>query len=189
MNYPETQYTFSPEHGVHIGHQAPIHYPQHTSQSQHLERYFLGHSHSDFADFAHHASMMDEYEDGTEPSTRPRLTKDQVDVLESQFQAQPKPNSNVKRQLAVQTNLSLPRVAVSSQNSLSNFKTDWCRIGFKTAEQRPNNRRSKKSSRPKEHWDLGKSGKVKVACHLAAPGHSISILQLRRQSRTQTSYR
>lgn len=57
--------------------------------------------------------MMDEYEDGTEPSTRPRLTKDQVDVLESQFQAQPKPNSNVKRQLAVQTNLTLPRVAVS----------------------------------------------------------------------------
>jgi hypothetical protein len=113
MNYPGTQYTFSPEHGVHIGHQAPVHYPQHTSQPQHLDGYFLGHSHSDFADFAHHASMMDDYEDGVEPSTRPRLTKDQVDVLESQFQAQPKPNSNVKRQLALQTNLSLPRVAVS----------------------------------------------------------------------------
>jgi hypothetical protein len=59
---------------------------------------------------------MDEYDDSAEPSTRPRLTKDQVDVLESQFQAQPKPNSNVKRQLAVQTNLTLPRVAVSLQN-------------------------------------------------------------------------
>ena len=57
--------------------------------------------------------MMDEFEDSVEPSTRPRLTKDQVDVLESQFQAQPKPNSNVKRQLAVQTSLTLPRVAVS----------------------------------------------------------------------------
>jgi hypothetical protein len=79
----------------------------------HLDRYLFGHSHSDFADFAHHASMMDEYDDGAEPSMRPRLTKDQVDVLESQFQAQPKPNSNVKRQLAVQTNLTLPRVAVS----------------------------------------------------------------------------
>ena len=118
MNYPGTQYTFSPEHGVHVGHQGPIHYPQHTSQPQHLDRYFLGHSHSDFADFAHHGSMMDEYEEGAEPSTRPRLTKDQVDVLESQFQEQPKPNSNVKRQLAVQTNLTLPRVAVSSQNIL-----------------------------------------------------------------------
>jgi hypothetical protein len=128
MNYPGTQYTFSPEHGVHIGHQAPIHYP-HTSQSQHLDRYFLGHSHGDFADFAHHSSMMEEYEDGAEHPTRPRLTKDQVDVLESQFQAQPKPNSNVKRQLAVQTNLSLPRVAVSffsppppKKNTLCNFK-------------------------------------------------------------------
>jgi hypothetical protein len=116
MNYPGTQYTFSPEHGVHVGHQAPIHYPQPTSQPQHLDRYFLAHSHSDFADFTHHASMMDEYDDSAEPSTRPRLTKDQVDVLESQFQAQPKPNSNVKRQLAVQTNLTLPRVAVSLQN-------------------------------------------------------------------------
>ena len=57
--------------------------------------------------------MLDDYEDGGEPSTRPRLTKDQVDVLESHFQAQPKPNSNVKHQLAVQTKLTLPRVAVS----------------------------------------------------------------------------
>ena len=189
MNYPGTQYTFSPEHGVHVGHQAPIHYPQHTSQPQHLDRYFLEHSHSDFADFAHHASMMDEYDDGAEPSTRPRLTKDQVDVLESQFQAQPKPNSNVKRQLAVQTNLTLPRVAVSLKILSATFKTDWCRIGFKTAEQRPNNRRSKKSSRSKEQWDFRKGGKVKVACRLAVPRHSISILPLRRQTQTQTSYR
>jgi hypothetical protein len=57
--------------------------------------------------------MLDDYEEGAETSTRPRLTRDQVDVLESQFQAQPKPNSNVKRQLAVQTKLTLPRVAVS----------------------------------------------------------------------------
>src|SRR3954454_4024019 len=189
MNYPGTQYTFSPEHGVHISHQAPIHYQQHTSQPQHLDSYFLGHSHSDFADFAHHGSMMDEYDDCAEPSTRPRLTKDQVDVLESQFQAQPKPNSNVKRQLAVQTSLTLPRVAVSSQNTLCNFKTDWCRIGFKTAEQRPNNRRSKKNSRPKEHWDLRRGGKVKAAFPLAVPCHFISILQSRRQAQTQTSYR
>src|SRR2546421_3552188 len=146
MNYPGTQYTFSPEHGVHIGHE--VHYPQHTSQPQHLDRHFLGHSHSDFADFAHHASMMDEYDEGAEPSTRPRLTKDQVDVLESQFKAQPKPNSNVKRQLAVQTNLTLPRVAVSSPNILCNFKTDLVQNWFQ-------NRRAKaKQQKKQEEFEI-----------------------------------
>lgn len=117
MNYPGTQYTYSPEHGVHLGHQAPVHYPQPAPQPQHMERYFTGHPHNDFADFGHPASTLDDYEDGIETSSRPRLTKDQVDVLESQFQAQPKPSSNVKRQLAVQTKLTLPRVAVSLDNN------------------------------------------------------------------------
>lgn len=44
--------------------------------------------------------------------SRPRLTKEQVGILEAQFQAHPKPNSKTKRQLAGQTNLTLPRVAV-----------------------------------------------------------------------------
>jgi hypothetical protein len=113
MNYPGPQYTFSSEHGVHLGHQVPIRYPQHPSQPQHIEGYFTGHPHSEFTDFGHHTTMLDDYEDGVETATRPRLTKDQVDVLESQFQAQAKPNSNVKRQLAIQTKLTLPRVAVS----------------------------------------------------------------------------
>jgi hypothetical protein len=82
-------------------------------EMQNIETYFPGHSHGDFVEIGHLASMLAEYEDGEEASTRPRLTKDQVDLLESHFQAQPKPNSNVKRQLAVQTNLTLPRVAVS----------------------------------------------------------------------------
>lgn len=59
--------------------------------------------------------MQEDYEEGTENLTRPRLTKDQVDILEAQFQAHPKPNSMVKRQLASQTKLTLPRVAVSRQ--------------------------------------------------------------------------
>jgi hypothetical protein len=90
-----------------------LYHLQHLSQPQHLESYSLRHPQGEFADFGHHPSMLDSYENGGESSTRPRLTKDQVDVLESQFQAQPKPNSNVKRRLAVQTNLSLPRVTVS----------------------------------------------------------------------------
>lgn len=63
-------------------------------------------------DFYHHQPIMD-YEEYAENLSRPRLTKEQVETLEAQFQAHPKPSSNVKRQLAAQTNLSLPRVAVS----------------------------------------------------------------------------
>lgn len=46
-------------------------------------------------------------------STRPRLNPEQVSVLEQQFRYYHKPNSSVKQQLATQTGLSLPRVAVS----------------------------------------------------------------------------
>ena len=113
MNYSGAHYTFPPQHGIPISHQEQVHYSLHPSLPQHLDSYFPAQSHGDYADFGHHASMLDDFEDGGETSTRPRLTKDQVDVLESQFQAQPKPNSNVKRQLAVQTKLTLPRVAVS----------------------------------------------------------------------------
>src|SRR5262249_39736183 len=52
-----------------------------------------------------------------EPSTRPRLTREQVDLLEGQFRAYHKPNTHVKRQLAEQTGLSMPRVAVCSDGS------------------------------------------------------------------------
>ncbi len=47
-------------------------------------------------------------------STRPRLNPEQVSVLEQQFQHYHKPNSSLKQQLATQTGLSLPRVAVSA---------------------------------------------------------------------------
>jgi hypothetical protein len=147
MNYPGPQYTFSPEHGVHLSQQPPVRYPQPAPQAQHLESYFTGHPHGDFADFGPHAAVPDDYDDGVEPSSRPRLTKDQVDVLESQFQAQPKPNSNVKRQLAVQTKLTLPRVAVSPGNIVCYLETNSRRIGSKTVEQRRSSRKNKKNSR------------------------------------------
>jgi hypothetical protein len=47
------------------------------------------------------------------PRTSP-LTKEQVDILEAQFRAHPKPDSMTKRQLAIQANLTLPRIAVST---------------------------------------------------------------------------
>jgi len=54
-----------------------------------------------------------EFEDCNEVSTRPRLTKDQVDTLEHEFQKNSKPNSMLKRNLAQTTNLHPQRVAVS----------------------------------------------------------------------------
>ncbi|KAL2006171.1 hypothetical protein VTN00DRAFT_9825 [Thermoascus crustaceus] len=63
-----------------------------------------------------------DYEEYTENLSRPRLTKEQVDTLEAQFQAHPKPNSSVKRQLAIQTNLTLPRVANWFQNRRAKAK-------------------------------------------------------------------
>ncbi|KAL1954479.1 hypothetical protein VTO42DRAFT_1155 [Malbranchea cinnamomea] len=65
---------------------------------------------------------IEDYDEYTENLTRPRLTKEQVDILEAQFQAQPKPNSDVKRQLAIQTNLTLPRVANWFQNRRAKAK-------------------------------------------------------------------
>jgi hypothetical protein len=70
----------------------------------------------------YHQPIMD-YEEYAENLSRPRLTKEQVETLEAQFQAHPKPSSNVKRQLAAQTNLSLPRVAVSEAELLLKEKT------------------------------------------------------------------
>ena len=91
---------------------------------------------------------MDEFEEGGETSTRPRLTKDQVDVLESQFQAQPKPNSNVKRHLAGQTKLTLPRVAVSFRLLPLPSKTDLLQNWFQ-------NRRAKaKQQKKQEEFEI-----------------------------------
>ena len=89
---------------------ATIPYPTYQQQLP-REHYYQAYGPADYADFGYHGYMGDEYDDG-EMSTRPRLTREQVDVLEGQFQAHPKPNSMVKKQLAKQTRLSLPRVAV-----------------------------------------------------------------------------
>jgi hypothetical protein len=46
-------------------------------------------------------------------ASRPRLTPDQVWLLEQHFLAHPKPSNQTKRELAEATNLTLARVAVS----------------------------------------------------------------------------
>jgi hypothetical protein len=44
---------------------------------------------------------------------KPRLTKEQHDILETHFQAQPKPNTNTKKGFAESLNVSLDKVNVS----------------------------------------------------------------------------
>jgi hypothetical protein len=114
MNYPSTQYAYPTDPRQHIPMASPMHYPTHLHQSQHLDTYYHARQHAEYAEFGQQPPLREEFEETGEVLTRPRLTKEQVDVLESQFQAHPKPNSNVKRELAVQTQLSLPRVAVSA---------------------------------------------------------------------------
>ena len=91
-----------------IGYDGHMRHPQ---MGHPMDEYLVAHP-MDMADYYQHPTSLEEYEDYAENLSRPRLTKDQVDTLESQFQAHPKPNSDTKRQLAVQTNLTLPRVAV-----------------------------------------------------------------------------
>ena len=115
MEY-HAQYLYRPE-----SHRPMLH--QHSHSHPQLNQ-MHPYAHLDYSDFPPHGSLQEDYEDGPEIPSRPRLTREQVDVLESQFQAQPKPNSNVKRQLAIQTKLTLPRVAVSQQDNLSTWIED-----------------------------------------------------------------
>ncbi|KAJ5794122.1 hypothetical protein N7457_000721 [Penicillium paradoxum] len=85
-----------------------------------IDGYMYPHPPMEMIDY-YHQPIMD-YDEYTENLSRPRLTKEQVETLEAQFQAHPKPSSNVKRQLAAQTNLSLPRVANWFQNRRAKAK-------------------------------------------------------------------
>ncbi|KAK5945763.1 hypothetical protein PMZ80_002971 [Knufia obscura] len=76
----------------------------------------------DYADDMHAGMYYGDFEDSNEVSTRPRLTKDQVDILEHEFQKNAKPNSVLKRHLAATTNLNLPRVANWFQNRRAKAK-------------------------------------------------------------------
>jgi hypothetical protein len=117
MNYLHHSYPYSGHAGIPIEQPVGCGPPlAHPAMAGSMDGYILARNPYDMMDYAH-MPIMDDYEEYTENLSRPRLTKDQVDTLEAQFQAHPKPNSNTKRQLAVQTNLSLPRVAVRSPDS------------------------------------------------------------------------
>lgn len=113
MNYLQHPYTFPGHSAVPMDPSSIALDPAmpHPTMLQTPDGYLFPYQPFDPVDFYAHPIM--DYEEYAENMSRPRLTKEQVETLEAQFQAHPKPNSNVKRQLAAQTNLSLPRVAVS----------------------------------------------------------------------------
>ncbi|PIG79842.1 homeobox transcription factor [Aspergillus arachidicola] len=121
MNYLHHPYAYAGHAAVPM--EQPIAYDPtmaHPSMMHPMDGYIYPHPPFDMIDF-YHQPIMD-YEEYAENLSRPRLTKEQVETLEAQFQAHPKPSSNVKRQLAAQTNLSLPRVANWFQNRRAKAK-------------------------------------------------------------------
>ena len=96
----------------HHGAPTPLAYQHYPVQPQHVQEYYPPSHQAECTDFDSVTPEQEDLEACSEILTRPRLTKEQVEVLEAQFQAHPKPNSNVKRQLALHTKLTLPRVAV-----------------------------------------------------------------------------
>lgn len=91
-----------------MGYGMPV---SHHPYEQPMDQCYIPYHQNDIHGF-YTTGAIEEYEEYVENLSRPRLTKEQVEILESQFQAHPKPNSNTKRQLALQTSLTLPRVAV-----------------------------------------------------------------------------
>ena len=65
----------------------------------------------------HNASALEDAED-MDTASRPRLTQEQINVLEEHFRHQPKPNTDIKKQLAGEIGLSLQRVNVRRLSEL-----------------------------------------------------------------------
>jgi hypothetical protein len=76
--------------------------------------------------------------------TKPRLGKDEVDILEREFKKNPKPTTQTKRQFAEDMGVELARINVGSQLIQSLHLLTKHRTGFKTAEQNGSKRRSRK---------------------------------------------
>ena len=90
-----------------------VQYPSFVAHPQQaVDDFYMPYSGAEYADFIDAGMMHDEVGRSQEISTRPRLTKEQAEVLETHFQANHKPSSQIKRELAIQTGLEPNRVAV-----------------------------------------------------------------------------
>ncbi|KAK2745294.1 hypothetical protein FQN57_003989 [Myotisia sp. PD_48] len=157
MNYIHTPFHYGGHSALpvdhHMGYGMPVGY--HPFESP-MDPYFIPYHHEDFPGIYTATGMIEEYDEYVESLSRPRLTKDQVETLEAQFQAHPKPNSNTKRQLALQTNLTLPRVANWFQNRRAKAKQQKRQEEFEKMQlkeqqqQKPTSQEGDKESAPPE---------------------------------------
>ena len=76
--------------------------------------------------------------------TKPRLGKDEVDILEREFKKNPKPTTQTKRQFAEDMGVELARINVCFLVDRQRYLLTSNRIGFKTAEQSGSKRRSRR---------------------------------------------
>lgn len=112
MGYVQDQFPYPQPFRQQVFYRPPAYPPYMQHPQQHMDEFYMTHGQPEYTDFVPHGQFEEEYEDAGDVAARPRLSKEQVNILEAQFQANHKPNSTIKRQLAMQTNLSLPRVAV-----------------------------------------------------------------------------
>ena len=90
--------------------------------------------------------MAPDGQEEVEVTTRPRLTRDQADLLERHFQQYYKPTSNMKKELATATG-SLTAAHCCKRDQMQSFKSladILNRTGSKTDELKPSNRRNRK---------------------------------------------
>lgn len=82
------------------------------------ETYVDAHHHQHHHPYASHASMPEHFPQHVPHhmscDIKPRLTKEQHDVLEAHYQKQQKPNTNTKKGFADSLGVSLDKVNVSS---------------------------------------------------------------------------
>ncbi|KAH0847352.1 hypothetical protein AYO21_03738 [Fonsecaea monophora] len=109
---PQSQFIYP-----HVQYQAFMAHAQ-----QPVDDFYMPYGGAEYADFGDAGMMQDDFGESQEISTRPRLTKEQAEILEAHFQANHKPSSQLKRELAIQTNLKLTRVGNWFQNRRAKAK-------------------------------------------------------------------
>ena len=126
----------------------------------------------DHADFESPTVGMGDDGDDAEIASRPRLTKDQVNLLEDHFQKNHKPNSETKNHLADIINLPIARVNVSplSKQPIASVLIHPSRIGFRIDAQRRSSRRSSATMSFPCRTSCSKLGCMLIRCILTFRG-------------------
>jgi hypothetical protein len=131
-------------------------YQQHQNFAHHEQMHRLS---AHYADMQSYAMAQQQIAPPTAPrinETKPRLGKDEVDILEREFKKNPKPTTQTKRQFAEDMGVELARINVCFPDGQQSYLLTSNRIGFKTVEQngsKRRNRRRMKRGRLRMPWD------------------------------------